>query len=156
MIEIVITGGQAGAEQAAWAAARRFGISTGGYMPRGYLTEDGPEPRLGALYNAIEFPLDESRRVRANLRRAQALLWFGDPIADEMKALIEASRELSKPYLTVLPGFKPVSDVVSWLVVFEVKTLLVAGTPASRAPDLGKRVARFMDLLLAGVRDANR
>jgi hypothetical protein len=32
MVRKVVTGGQSGAEQAAWAAARRAGIATGGYM----------------------------------------------------------------------------------------------------------------------------
>ena len=79
MIQKVVTGGQTGAEQAAWAAARRAGIATGGYMPRGFLTEEGPAPRSGALYGAIEFPFDDARRMRANLRRADGLFWFGDP-----------------------------------------------------------------------------
>jgi hypothetical protein len=153
MIEKVITGGQSGAEQEAWAAARRAGVATGGYMPRGFATEDGPNPRLGALYGAIEFPLDEATRFRANLRRADALLWLGDPLSDDGGAAIAACRELGKPFLTAEPGATPVSDVVSWLIVFEVKTLTIAGSPASRAPDLGPRVARFVDLVLAGVRD---
>jgi hypothetical protein len=152
MIEKVITGGQAGSEQEAWAAARRAGVATGGYMPRGFATEDGPNPRLGALYGAIEFPLDDATRSRANLRRADALLWLGDPLTDDGRAAIEACRALGKPFLTAEPGLTPVSDVVSWLIVFEVKNLVVAASPASRAPDLGPRVGRFMDLVLAGVR----
>src|SRR5689334_1544832 len=94
MIEKVVTGGQAGVEQAAWAAARRAGVATAGYMPRGFATEAGPAPRLGALHDAIEFPLDEARRVRANLRRADAMIWFGDPFSDDAKATFEACREL--------------------------------------------------------------
>ena len=152
MIEKLITGGQAGAEQEAWAAARRAGIATGGYMPRGFATEDGPNPRLGALYGAIEFPLDDATRARANLRRADALLWLGDPLTDDGRAAIEACRALGKPFLTAQPGLTPVSDVVSWLIVFEVKTLVVAGSPASRAPGLGPGAGPFLDRVLAGVR----
>lgn len=152
MIEKLVTGGQCGAEQEAWASARRAGIATGGYMPRGFVTEDGPNPRLGALYGAIEFPLDEPTRARANLRRADAMLWLGDPLEDDGQAAIAACREQGKPFLAAQPGLTPVNDVVSWLVVFEVKTLAVAGSPASCDPDLGPRVGRFMDLVLAGVR----
>jgi hypothetical protein len=153
MIEKVITGGQSGAEQEAWAAARRAGVVTGGYMPRGFATEDGPRPRLGALYGAIEFPLNEPTRFRANLRRADALLWLGDVLAEDGRAAIEACRELGKPFLTAEPGATPVSDVVSWLIVFEVRSLTIAASPPSRAPDLGPRVGRFLDLVLAGLRD---
>ena len=41
MLERVITRGQTGADQAAWRAAKAFGISTGGAMPLGFLTETG-------------------------------------------------------------------------------------------------------------------
>jgi hypothetical protein len=33
----IISGGQSGADQAAWRAAKAFGIATGGWMPRGFL-----------------------------------------------------------------------------------------------------------------------
>jgi hypothetical protein len=38
MIERVISGGQTGADQAGWRAARAAGIPTGGFMPKGFLT----------------------------------------------------------------------------------------------------------------------
>jgi hypothetical protein len=41
MLERVITRGQTGADQAAWRAAKAFGIPTGGAMPLGFLTETG-------------------------------------------------------------------------------------------------------------------
>jgi hypothetical protein len=154
MIEKVVTGGESGVEQAAWLAARRAGVATGGYMPRGYATEDGPAPRVGALHDAIEFPLSEAQRLRANLRRVDALLWFGDPLSGEAKAVFEACRELGKPFTSAQPGSTAVSDVVSWLVVFEVKSLMVSGSPPSRAPGLAPRAAAFMDLLLPAVRAA--
>jgi hypothetical protein len=154
MIQKVVTGGQTGAEQAAWAAARRAGIATGGYMPRGFLTEDGPAPRLGALYGAIEFPFDDARRTRANLRRADGLFWFGDPDSSEARETFAACRELAKPFLTIDPGFAPPADAVAWLSVFETATLVVAGDRASRAPGIGPRVEAFLDRVFAGLRRA--
>src|SRR4051812_19863753 len=115
MIQTVVTGGQTGAEQAGWAAARRAGIVTAGYMPRGFLTEDGPAPRVGALYGAIEFPFDDAQRIPANLRGADGLLWFGAPDSPEAGDTFAACRELAKPFLTTNPGFTPPADVVAWL-----------------------------------------
>jgi hypothetical protein len=80
------------------------------------------------------------------------MLWLGDPLTDDGQAAIEACRDLRKPFLVAEPGRTPVAEVVSWLIVFEVKTLVVAASPASRAPDLGPRVGRFLDRVLAGVR----
>lgn len=39
---LIISGGQTGADQAGWRAARRCGLATGGRMPREFETEDGP------------------------------------------------------------------------------------------------------------------
>ena len=54
MIERIISGGQTGADQTGLAVAKRLGISTGGYMPKGWLTEDGPRPDLAATYGLEE------------------------------------------------------------------------------------------------------
>jgi hypothetical protein len=62
VLDKVITGGQTGADQAAWRVARAFGIPTGGWMPLGFLTEtaDGkgaePHPEFADLYGARETP----------------------------------------------------------------------------------------------------
>ena len=54
MVERVISGGQTGADQAGLAAAKKLGISTGGYMPKGWRTERGPRPDFAAEYGLQE------------------------------------------------------------------------------------------------------
>jgi len=151
MIQKVVTGGQTGAEQAAWAAARRAGIETGGYMRRGFVTEDGPAPRVGALHKAIEFPFDDARRIRANLRRADALLWFGNPDWPEARDAFAACGELAKPFLTIHLGLTPPAEVVTWLTVFATETLVVAGASASQAPGMGPKVEAFLKQVFAAL-----
>jgi len=46
MLAKIISGGQSGADRAGWRAARTFGILSGGWMPRGFLAEDGPHPEF--------------------------------------------------------------------------------------------------------------
>jgi hypothetical protein len=58
MLDRVITGGQSGADQAGWRAARAAGIPTGGFMPKGFLTEDGPRPEFAEEFGAVEMPTD--------------------------------------------------------------------------------------------------
>ena len=36
MLEKIISGGQTGADQAAWRAAKAFGVPTGGWMPKDF------------------------------------------------------------------------------------------------------------------------
>ena len=49
MIEKVITGCQAGADQGALRAAHAAGIATGGFSPKRWATEVGPPPWLGEV-----------------------------------------------------------------------------------------------------------
>jgi hypothetical protein len=152
MIRKLVTGGQAGVEQAAWASARRAGVATGGYMPRGFLTEEGPAPRLGALYNAIEFPFDDARRIRANLRRADGLFWFGDADSPGAVDALAACRELGKPSLTIHPRFAEPAEAAEWLNVFEIAVLVAAGDPPSRSPEIGPLVGAFLDRVFRALR----
>ncbi len=51
-----ISGGQSGADIGAVKAAKTCGIITGGYMPKGWLTEDGPRPEYATIYGMTEHP----------------------------------------------------------------------------------------------------
>jgi hypothetical protein len=59
MIERVISGGQTGADQGGLRAAQACGIPTGGWAPRGWLTEAGPAPWL-ADWGLVECQEGES------------------------------------------------------------------------------------------------
>ncbi|MGO9405966.1 MAG: YpsA SLOG family protein, partial [Acidimicrobiales bacterium] len=78
MLEKIISGGQSGADRAGWRAAKAFGVSSGGWMPRGFLTEDGPHPEFADQYGAAELPADSVRdRTEQNVLATDATLWFG-------------------------------------------------------------------------------
>src|SRR3954453_11218012 len=78
MLGRVTTGGQTGADQAGWRAAKRFGMATGGWMPLGFRTEGPPDaegepgadeehPEFGELYGARAHESLEYRvRTREN------------------------------------------------------------------------------------------
>lgn len=78
MSMVVTSGGQSGVDAAALRAARTCGLDTGGYAPRGWLTEDGPAPWLGTDYGLTEHASSSySARTHANVERADlvALLY---------------------------------------------------------------------------------
>jgi Circularly permutated YpsA SLOG family len=56
MIITVVSGGQTGADQAGWRATEACGIPTGGWMPKGFLTEEGPLRWSANVYGAREMP----------------------------------------------------------------------------------------------------
>jgi hypothetical protein len=71
----VISGGQNGVDVAGVKTARLFGIPTGGYMPLGWTTLDGPRPDYADLYGMVEhaepgYP----PRTRANVEAADFTL----------------------------------------------------------------------------------
>ena len=55
MLDKIVTGGQTGADQAAWRVARAMGISTAGWMPKGFLTADGPRPEFARQFGASAY-----------------------------------------------------------------------------------------------------
>src|SRR4051794_28964361 len=98
MLERVVSGGQSGADQGAWRAARDCGIPTGGWMPANFLTEDGPRPEFAELYGAVELAsVNYPARTRANARDSDATLWFGDPDSPGGRTTLDACERLGRP-----------------------------------------------------------
>jgi hypothetical protein len=52
----VVSGGQTGVDVAALKAAKQCGVATGGFMPKGWLTEEGPRPEYAEQYGLMEHP----------------------------------------------------------------------------------------------------
>jgi Circularly permutated YpsA SLOG family len=74
----IITGGQAGVDQAALRAARACGLETGGWAPLGWVTEDGPADWL-AEYGLLECPEPgHPARRRRNVMDADTMILIGD------------------------------------------------------------------------------
>src|SRR3954468_5873601 len=95
MIERVISGFQTGADQAGIRAARAHGIPTGGAMPKGFLTEDGPRPEFAEIYGAVELPTASyPDRTEQNVRDSDGTLWFGDWHSPGGRATLDACRLL--------------------------------------------------------------
>jgi len=154
MIERIISGGQTGADQAALRAARAAGISTGGWMPKGFRTEDGPRPEFAELYGMVEMgTIDYRPRTEQNIRDSQATLWFGSTHSAGFKVTSNACGGVGRALMVVSTrrGTKP-SDVAAWTVARRVKVLNVAGNRESKAPGIGAKVERFLADVFARLR----
>lgn len=158
MIELIISGGQSGVDQAGWRAARRFGLPTGGWMPRGFKTEAGSRPEFARLYNAREHPSPEyPPRTRANIEDADGTLIFdtsrGTKIEDFSRGTQLAMRTaygLGKPNVTVVvelggpPDPKRAPTIVEWIREEEIRVLNVAGNRESTSPGIGAWVEAYL------------
>lgn len=161
MLERIHSGGQTGADQAGWRAARGAGLATGGWMPMGFRTEGildcddppGPDeshPEFEGRYGARAHESLEYRvRTRANVREADALVWFGDPLSRDGRLTLGLARIVPIPDFVVAigedgrPG-EPEGRLAAWLRDHDVRTLLVAGNRESRAPGIGAWVERYL------------
>jgi hypothetical protein len=150
MLDKIITGGQTGADRAGWRAAKAFGVSTGGWMPKGFLTEDGPHPEFAERYAAAELPtVSEAARTEQNVQDSDATLWFGETTTSGAQATVGVCHRLGKPCMPVYPGasFEP-SHVSTWITENKTRTLNVAGNREAEESGIGDRVERFLGQVL--------
>jgi hypothetical protein len=146
MLEKIISGGETGANQAGWRAASAVGVPTGGWMRKGFLTNDGWHPEFAAQFAAAELPADsEPARTEQNVQDSDGTVWFGQTTTLDAHATVAACLTLGKPLMTVYPGasFEP-THVATWIVENKIKTLNVAGNGEHEAPGIGDRVERFL------------
>jgi hypothetical protein len=154
MLERIVTGGQTGADQAGWRVARACGVPTGGWMPQGFLTEEGPRPEFAQLYGAREMPTDSSpERTIANVRDSDATLGFGTVDSPGAKATFLACQQLGESCMRIDPGgpSRP-STVARWIATGRFQVLNVAGNRESVNPGIGERVERFLAAVLRRLR----
>lgn len=149
MIAKVITGGQTGADRGALEAAAAAGIPTGGWIPKGWLTEDGPEPHLAEFGLKETDDADYAKRTRRNVAEATGVVWFGNPHSPGGRCTMNACVDEAVDTFVVLTQSKP-RDVADWIrgMLYDPETgpvvLMVAGNRESKQPGIGLKVERFM------------
>jgi hypothetical protein len=145
----IISGGQTGADRGALVAGKQMSLATGGWMPRGFLTEDGPSPWLRDLYGMQEHPSAQyPPRTRQNVKDADGTIWVGDPGESDsrgQRATFRAVEEDAKPYLRN-PDARTLRQ---WADTYHIATLNVAGPRGSRDPQAHQRA---FELLIAAFR----
>ena len=146
MLRKIISGGQTGADQGGLEAARTLGLETGGKVPLGFKTEDGAMPELGPRYGLEELASHEyPPRTRYNVVDSDATVIFGRTSEIGSKMTLSMCKESHKPCL-VIEEFNNDSRglIRSFVTMYEVKTLNVAGNRESKFPGLQRRVRNFL------------
>ena len=146
-LEMVISGGQTGADRAGLFAAEALGISTGGWMPRGFLASDGRHPNFAIRFGLREHPSPlYPPRTRENIRMACATLCLEAVVASRGVSLTrELAAKANKPLLRVLfkadslgdlaPEVAPAA-VIEWINGQQIRILNIAGNGENKAPGL--------------------
>ena len=136
----IISGGQTGADTGALLAAVDLGIKTGGWAPKGYLTEKGANWDLKSYGLVQHSSPNYPPRTRMNCQDSDLTVIFGDVRSTGSKLTISICQEDGIPCL-----LNP--DAVELRTMCEdlgVEILNVAGNRASKDAGIEERVRKVI------------
>ncbi len=127
----IISGAQTGADIAGLEVAKRFGLETGGIMPFGYKTLDGPKTEYREMYG-VEMHQSSSYvpRTRLNVKNSDGTIRLAFNFESRGEVCTKkAIDDYKKPYCDVpLSNFEDGIDlVVFWIESEKIEVLNIAG-----------------------------
>lgn len=139
MLKKVISGGQIGVDIAALRAAKRAGLETGGYAPKGFRTKDksGSNSELGSVYGLTELVSPKyPPRTEMNVVNSDATMLIAKDITSPGERLttrlirIHRKNAIGVRIKQTPQGLAISHDheqVADWIIQSEIETLNVAG-----------------------------
>src|SRR4051812_44710113 len=102
-LEMIRSGGQTGADESGLWVAKKFGLKTGGVIPKGFRTLIGARPELGRLYGLMEHASDNYvPRTYQNVRDADGTVRLAGNFDSRGEiCTLKAINEYKKPYFDV-------------------------------------------------------
>jgi hypothetical protein len=148
-IEKIISGGQTGADRAAFDFALENGIEISGYVPKNRLAEDGKLPEKYTNLRETDSG-DPAARTELNVKNSDAtLILTNDALRGGSKLTAEFAEKYGKPFrrvdLSILPMSEAVEKTREWLGAIECKTLNVAGPRASEDGEIYAKTKEFLN-----------
>lgn len=136
MLTTIISGGQSGADLAGLIVGNELGLKTGGWIPRGFRTEEGNHPMLGELFGLQETASSGyPERTELNVAQSDMTVWFGDTTSPGYKLTKRMAQVHGKIFL-VNPDPGHLEYIVN---EHKIQILNVAGNRESRNPGIGSR-----------------
>lgn len=146
----VISGGQTGADIIALKVAKSLGIKTGGWVPKGCKTSDGPMPSLLTDYDMKEVTMgwlgNYSIRTEWNVRDSDGTLRLAVNFKSPGEVCtLKAIKKHKKPYFDVdLNNPVDYEEVIKWMVDNNIKILNVAGNSKRTDPNIEEKVENYL------------
>lgn len=152
-IKKIISGGQTGADRAAFDFALENNFEIGGFVPQNRVAEDG---KISDKYpNLIETETENpAERTELNVKSADAtlLLSHGELKGGSLLTL-EFVEKYKKPFLHIdfsaLSLEQAAKKTQKWLDSIDCKTLNIAGSRASEDSEIYEKVKTFLQELFA-------
>jgi Circularly permutated YpsA SLOG family len=135
------------------AIAERLGLATGGFIPKGWLTEDGPRPDLGVGYGLKQIATAaHPERTERNVLASSGTVVFGDGRSRGSILTARLCQQHDKPCCIIAldkDGDAAAATLRSWLAEHRIGALNVAGNRASQARGIGAFVAAVLERALS-------
>lgn len=152
-LKLVVSGGQTGVDQAALFAAKQCGIETGGWAPKGWVTQVGPNVELlRDTFGLQECPTSGYKaRTWRNVRNSDATLRLARTFSTPgerctMNAIRYYGKRSLDVDLTLQNGLDP-PFVVQWLLDEQITVLNVAGNSEQTSRGIGIQAAAYLILV---------
>lgn len=148
MLKKIISGGQAGADRAALDVAIKMDIPHGGWIPKGRKTEDGTLPDKYQLKEMAteSYPARTEQNVidsDGTLIIARRKLTGGSDYVRKMT--LRHHKQLLYVDLNNYEPFDAASLIASWIGMQNIQVLNVAGSRASKDPEIYGDVFKILD-----------
>ena len=146
MLTTVISGGQTGTDFWGISAAKKCGFKTGGTMPKGCRTQDGPRFDLLEEYGMKEHSSpDYPGRTEANVKDSDATIRFASNFKSAGEKLtLNLIKWYNKPYLDIdANNPSPIAEVIQWLKDNKVSVLNIAGNSEQTSPGIGEKAYKY-------------
>ena len=152
-IRKIISGGQTGADRAAFDFGVENGIEIGGFVPKGRRAEDG---RISETYpNLVETTKrDYAQRTELNVQNSDATLIVSHGKLTRGSTLTKKFAEKhQKPFLHIDYDESSIEEsakkVQKWLVPIKCKQLNIAGSRASTDSQIYEKTKEFLEELFS-------
>ena len=161
------SGGQIGVDFSALKTAKLYGIPTGGWMPKGWKTLDGPKPEYKQLYGMKEHSsAGYKERTWDNVFMADGTLRLAHNFnSPGEKCTLNAIKAHAKPYFdveftlhcglsyltTAQGGYwltnKTEDEMVEWILCNDIEILNVAGNCQTPEIDIESMTSKFLSVV---------
>lgn len=140
MIKKVISGGQTGADMGGlFGAYTAPGIETGGWAPKGFLTENGSHKNLGKQYKLKETKSPAyPPRTKRNVLGSDGTLWFGNTESPGARLTYRLCHIHKRPIKRIRYSsenrrspIREITGILKWVKSHNIETLNIAGNRES-------------------------
>jgi hypothetical protein len=152
-IQLIISGGQTGADEAGLRAAKYLNIKTSGWMPKGFMTQNGPRPEFCKLFNVIEHSsATYPPRTFSNVKDSDATIRFARDFTSSGELLtLKAITQYKRPFLDIdITNPLHPNEVRLWLRSNNIKKLNIAGNAEKRSKGIHDFVFNYLVRVFGG------